>query len=344
MEHRFYINSQNGYAGMISQYEKVYTQFASIRSSANHQSPNEIIYDIAPDYGEGCIKVYKLMENVILVILDVVFHHDVITEFELSQEYFEIEYCVDGCLSIREDTVGDMCLFPNDLSISMSRETRGSVKRCAGQKYQGVSITAEKAAIASYFGSCGIELWEETIERLKHELREQYYQGINAPPEIATAFLQIFHDRLPRKSKILFFESKTMEILSNIVSYDSSGTLIEAASLDEFESYQIKKIPKILMGNLHGLPTVRILSKELGINKNKLAKGFKKIYGDTIFSYHRKMCLQHSISLLLDTKKSINEIALDVGYSNPSNFCYAFKKQYGITPLQYRTSSVQLVN
>lgn len=124
----------------------------------------------------------------------------------------------------------------------MSRETCGRVVNCAGQKYQGISITAEKSAIASYFGSCGIELWEDTIEELENELRNQYYQGINISPEIANIFLQIFNCTLPKKSKILFFESKVMEILSKIVSYEILGTnKINQLQLDEFEINQIKR-------------------------------------------------------------------------------------------------------
>ncbi len=180
---------------------------------------------------------------------------------------------------------------------------------------------------------------------MENELRNQYYQGINVSPEIANIFLQIFNCSLPEKSKILFFESKVMEILSKIVSYEILGTnKINQLQLDEFEINQIKKIPEVLMKNLYELPTVNILSKQLAINKNKLAKGFKAIYGDTIFRYHRKICLERAAILLLDTDKSINEIALDVGYSNPSNFCYAFKKEFGVTPLQYKDDSLKLVN
>jgi len=341
MEYKFHIDIKEGYEDMLMQYSEMRTQFSTIRNFKANQSDNEIIYDIDSNYGEGCIKVYKLMGNVTLTIFDVVFHQDIIIEFDLSQEYFEVEYCVDGCLCIKESKIGSMCLSPNDISVSMSRGTCGSVRYCAGQKYQGISITAEKVAIDSYFGSCGIELWEETIEQLENTLREQYYQGIKASPEIGNAFLQIFNCSLPKKSKNLFFESKVMEIFSKIISYEILGTdLTEQISLSEFEINQIKKVPEILMTNLYELPTVSTLSKQLAINRNKLAKGFKMIYGDTIFRYHRKMCLQRAATLLLDTDRSINEIALDVGYSNSSNFCYAFKREFGITPLQYRSTSL----
>ena len=43
---------------------------------------------------------------------------------------------------------------------------------------------------------------------------------------------------------------------------------------------------------------------------------------------------------MINTDNMINEIAYDSGYSSPSNFCAAFKKQYGVTPLKYRESSL----
>jgi AraC-like DNA-binding protein len=341
MEHKFYINSQKGYADMLRQYATMHEQIGAIRNSANNQNSRGVIYDIKPEYGKGSIKVYTLMGNVMLFIFDIVFYEDLITIFDLTQEYFEIEYCVDGCIYIHEDNSGKKCFGPNNLSISMSCETRGFVRRCAGQKYQGISITAEKTAVSSYFGSLGIEIWEDTIEQLENQLRSQYYLGISTSPEIANTFHQIYNCRLPEKSKVLFLESKVMEIMSKIVSNEVLGTdATEQVSLAEFEINQIKKIPEILMSNMYELPTVNTLAKNLAMNSKKLAKGFKMIYGDTIFSYHRKLCLQRASSLLLDTDKSVSEIAYDIGYSNPSNFCYAFKKEYGITPLQYRASSL----
>lgn len=56
------------------------------------------------------------------------------------------------------------------------------------------------------------------------------------------------------------------------------------------------------MENLYELPTINVISKKLAINKHKLVKGFKAIYGDTIFKYHRKMCLQRATILLSDIK------------------------------------------
>ncbi len=47
-----------------------------------------------------------------------------------------------------------------------------------------------------------------------------------------------------------------------------------------------------------------------------------------------------NVAMSLHSAPTINEIAYDSGYSSPSNFCAAFKKQYGVTPLKYRESSL----
>ena len=46
--------------------------------------------------------------------------------------------------------------------------------------------------------------------------------------------------------------------------------------------------------------------------------------------------LSLAATLLLETDKSVLEIASDVGYSNSGNFGSAFKRRYGVSPVRYR--------
>ncbi len=341
MEREFYINSTRGYEAMLRQYKAMHEQLGTARFLPNHDINKGIVYDIKPEYGKGTIQIYNLLGNVMLLVYDFVFSEDIVTVFDLAEDYFEIEYCIDGCMFIEEEKAGDTCFGPNNLSISLSQDMKGTIKRCAGQKYQGISITADKHALSSYFGSAGIGIWHDTIEKLGDQLRSEYYLGLNTPPEIANIFLQIFNCRLPVKSRTLFYESKVMEVFSLIVSDEMVKCEgCEIIALSPYELRKIKEIPQMLLEQPFELPNLLTLAEMLVINPKKLTKGFKRVYGDTIYNYHRKFSLQRASAMLLDTEKSINEISYEIGYSSPSNFCAAFKKQYGVTPLKYREASL----
>jgi AraC-like DNA-binding protein len=128
-------------------------------------------------------------------------------------------------------------------------------------------------------------------------------------------------------------ESKFREILTRIIANETSAEESRAA---DFETEQIKRIPQILMCRIDARPSIEELAHELMMNTTTMKKGFKKIFGSPIYAYHRDMCLELAAAMLLDTKKPVFEIAIDVGYSCSVNFCYAFKKRYGISPGRYR--------
>lgn len=341
MEKEFHIGSRDGYSAMLEQYKTMHEQIGNVRFLPTHDMNKGIVYDIKPAYGKGTIQIYNLLGNVMLLVYDVVFSKDIITVFDLTEDYFEIEYCIDGCMYIKEEKAGDTCFDSNHLSISLSQDMKGTIKRFADQKYQEVSITANKHALSSYFGSDGIGVWHDTIESLGDQLRSEYYLGLPVPPEIANIFLQMFSCRLPVKSRTLFYESKVMEVFSLIISNEvikhDGGNVV---ALSPCELQKIKDIPQMLLDQPFELPNLLSLAEKLVINPKRLSKGFKLVFGDTIFSYHRKLALSRAASMLLNTDNMINEIAYDSGYSSPSNFCAAFKKQYGVTLLKYRESSL----
>lgn len=63
---------------------------------------------------------------------------------------------------------------------------------------------------------------------------------------------------------------------------------------------------------------------------------FQAIVGNSIKEYIRKRRLTHAAKDLVETKKSIIDIAFDYQYGAPESFSRAFKKMYGKTPWDYR--------
>ena len=63
---------------------------------------------------------------------------------------------------------------------------------------------------------------------------------------------------------------------------------------------------------------------------------FKKEFGMSFVSYLTKVRLEHAVELLDNTDEKSYLIAEMVGYTEPNYFSYVFKKQYGVSPSQYR--------
>lgn len=83
------------------------------------------------------------------------------------------------------------------------------------------------------------------------------------------------------------------------------------------------------------LETVALFS---GYSASHFSRLFHAQLGKSYSEYLTKIRIRHAQDLLLNTKKSVTEIALETGYLHTGNLSEQFKQQTGMTPLQYRKS------
>lgn len=77
--------------------------------------------------------------------------------------------------------------------------------------------------------------------------------------------------------------------------------------------------------------------KELGIGRTRLFNKIKAVTGLTPNEYILQMKMKKSLLLLTNGENlTIAEIAYRLGFSNPAYFSKCFKKQFGVTPQEYR--------
>lgn len=81
-----------------------------------------------------------------------------------------------------------------------------------------------------------------------------------------------------------------------------------------------------------------MIAGELGLSSNYVGKQFKAAMGISVSKYLTEYRLKKSITYLNETELDIRTIMDKVGFANESNFYRQFKKYYGITPKEYRTT------
>lgn len=99
---------------------------------------------------------------------------------------------------------------------------------------------------------------------------------------------------------------------------------------------KIHEARHILLSNLNAPPSILELSREVGINDYKLKCGFKEVFNQTVYGYLFDYKMELARKLLLDTDKTIVEVAYECGYDYASHFTNAFKRKYGISPKECR--------
>lgn len=73
-----------------------------------------------------------------------------------------------------------------------------------------------------------------------------------------------------------------------------------------------------------------------GFSPAHFSKVFQSQLGKPYSDYLSDIRLRHVQELLLTTKKSVTEIALETGYAYPGNMTEQFKRKTGMTPMAYR--------
>ena len=82
--------------------------------------------------------------------------------------------------------------------------------------------------------------------------------------------------------------------------------------------------------------TVDFLSKQLGMDRTHFYRKIKSKTGESPVQLIKQVSLQRAQEELLETNKSISEIAFSIGFRSPATFTRSFRKVYGMTPTAYR--------
>ncbi|MDP5276041.1 helix-turn-helix domain-containing protein [Chengkuizengella axinellae] len=188
----------------------------------------------------------------------------------------------------------------------------------------------------------GVFLYPEMIqevmkfETIESEFVENFY-GSGVPIDnIITNFkesLQYLFDN-PRLANELMIKTKLIEFVLLMV---YSG---QAPNLNEFLSALFKShtldFKKTIVANLYSDLSLEEWAHLTGVSLATFKRIFKEIYGSSPMKYLTERKLERSCELLVQTDRSIMDIALESGFNSLGTFNRNFKSHYKLTPSEFR--------
>ena len=87
--------------------------------------------------------------------------------------------------------------------------------------------------------------------------------------------------------------------------------------------------------------SVAATAEEVDLSPDRLTAVFRQSLGYPPLEYYQRRRVQHACQLLADSKRSITDVAMELGYSDAPHFSRLFKEQRGMTPREYRKTFVQ---
>jgi transcriptional regulator GlxA family with amidase domain len=98
----------------------------------------------------------------------------------------------------------------------------------------------------------------------------------------------------------------------------------------------VKKAQTYIEGRIDEKISVESLSSRFAVGRRTFDRRFIKATGNTPLEYSQRVKIESAKKALEVSRKTVNEIMYEVGYSDVKAFREVFRKITGMSPLEYK--------
>lgn len=163
-----------------------------------------------------------------------------------------------------------------------------------------------------------------------------FYIPIELRPEINNYLSLIINERRSSDNfSFLMTKQLFQTLIIKLLRHKSTLANYHGISLQSGDS-ALSEAMNYIASNFQNNISLTDIAGRLHLNPSYLSQKFKAVNGISFKEYINTIRINHAEKLLLETNKSITEIALECGYETSNYFGDVFKKTNGISPSQFR--------
>lgn len=245
-----------------------------------------------------------------------------------KENYFELRFCVTGNVYCRQkDIECDMCKF---------NASRSCVERV--DSVDVVSFRFSPVHLSQFVkpGKLKDKLVDEVLSFTHTSSFSKVLSLCSRTRMVLEALLN--HTYTDSLENIYINAQTQMLLLYSLECMLGDSKEVESFQCkflaNEADREKIVRSREILLQHIGEPLTIKELSRKVAINECYLKKGFKELFGTTIFDFYQSQRMEHARYLLYEKGLSVTEVSVMLGYSSISHFSTAFKKHTGLKPCE----------
>ena len=297
-------------------------------------------FQLPKQIGEGIVSTYLFRDGLSFFMFNGTLRHDWEWKFECEEDSpLVVFFALSG--AIEDAEIGSE---QDNFTLTLMVVQPGGIGRSAiFKKGKAINVGILRIDHKKFFDkkACSpSELPEQMrmILSMSGEVVRCLLPAGRLTPDVVKIFKEIQNCQYTGLIRTCYTEAKIREWLALLMQQlatkcqepDTGG---HSASID---LEKMEEARDFLIGNLKNPPTIKSLSRLVGLNQQALKKAFKAVFGKTIYQYLLAERMDVSKDLILNRDISIFDVALAVGYANGDHFSKRFKERFGMLPSKYR--------
>jgi AraC family transcriptional regulator of arabinose operon len=134
----------------------------------------------------------------------------------------------------------------------------------------------------------------------------------------------------------LFHVSQSVAYLLAFLNYRRR----EPAQYPPTSQERISQCIRFMKQNLKERIELNELAKLSKFSRSRFIAHFREVTGMTVMGYLTNLRMERARDLLLETDRSVKDIAMEAGYPDPYWFSNAFRCMHGMSPTEYREKNL----
>lgn len=135
----------------------------------------------------------------------------------------------------------------------------------------------------------------------------------------------------------MYLESKAIELMALQLGHYTphKSQPAKPGILNSQDIERLHAARELILTNRQNPPSLNQLARDVGLNEFKLKKGFRRLFGNTVFGCLHDHRMEEARRMLDEGELSVKEVAWTIGYRDSHSFSDAFMKYFGIRPSRY---------